>query len=108
MNQDVTNPIGNIGAPGVQINNNSLEKSSVEDYFQKFRTLNICIIKDIYSTIVEFLFGLVKKEILVLLKVRIELLLNTQFQNYRLHIEKAKELLKTVTNLLSFVNNLSG
>jgi len=108
MNQDTSNPSINVGAPGVQINNSSLEKSSVEDYFQKFRTLNICIIKDIYSTIIEFLFGLVKKEVLILLKVRIEILLSTQFQNYKLHIDKARELLKNVKNILSFINNLSG
>lgn len=108
MNQDTTNPTTNVGAPGIQINNSSLEKSSVEDYFQKFRTLNICIIKDIYSTIIEFLFGLIKKEVLILLKVRVEILLSTQFQNYKLHIDKARELLKNVKNILSFINNLSG
>lgn len=108
MNNGSVNPTTNIGAPGVEIKNSDLNKSPVEDYFQKFKSLNTCIIKDIYSTIIEFLFDIIKKEVLILLKVRVQILLSTQFQNYRLHIEKAKELLKNVKNLLSFINNLGS
>ena len=98
-------PSSNVGAPGVEINN-TLEKSGVEDYVQKFSNLNTCIVKDIYSILVEFLFDIVKSEVLKLVEKKVALIAADQLQNYREHIEKARELLKTITNLLSFINNL--
>tara|TARA_R110000823_G_scaffold239099_7_gene364367 strand:- start:596 stop:2116 length:1521 start_codon:yes stop_codon:yes gene_type:complete len=108
IDPDGFDPSGNIGAPGLQIESDSLNKSAVEDYTQKFQNLNTCIIKEIYSAIVEFLFDIVKAEALKLVRVKIELILQDQFKNYKEQIESAREVLKNVTNILSFINNLSG
>lgn len=97
-----------IGSPGLQINGTSLEKSSLEDYFVKFKSLNTCLIKEIYSTIVEFLFDIVKAEVLKLVRIKIGLILQDQQRNYKEQIDSARELLKTVNSILSFINNIGG
>jgi hypothetical protein len=106
LNTAGIDPSSNVAAPGVSIDNNSIEKSAVEDYAQKFNNLNVCIVKDIYSIIVEFLFDIVKAEVIKLIKVKIALIQADQLKNYKQHVDRARELLKTVTNLLSFINNL--
>jgi hypothetical protein len=106
LNTSGINPSSTVGAPGVNIDTVGIEKSGVEDYVQKFNNLNVCIVKDIYSIIVEFLFDIVKARIIDLIKIKIILIQQDQLKNYKQHVDKARELLKTVTNLLSFINNL--
>lgn len=97
-----------IGAPGLQINNTSLEKSSLEDYFVKFKSLNTCLVKEIYSTIVEFLFDIVKAEVLKLVKIKVSQILQDQQKNYKEQLDSAREVLQNVSNILSFINNIGA
>jgi hypothetical protein len=108
MNSAGIDPSLPIGAPGLQINNTSLEKSSLEDYFVKFKSLNTCLVKEIYSTIVEFLFDIVKAEVLKLVKIKIAQILQDQQKNYKEQLDSAREVLQNVSNILSFINNIGG
>lgn len=98
----------NFEPPGIEIDNTSLEKSSVEDYFIKFRSLNTCLIKEIYSLLIEFLFDVVKAEIIKLVAVKVAQIQADQQRQYKEQIESAKEVLKNVNNLLSLINNITG
>lgn len=108
LNTAGINPNSPIGAPGININGTSLQRSSVEDYIQKFKSFNICMIKDIQATIVEFLFDTIKAEILKLVKIKVKKFSEDQAKNYKSQIRTTRELLKQVNNLLSFINNISG
>ena len=98
----------NFEPPGIEIDNTSLEKSSVEDYFIKFRSLNTCLIKEIYSLLIEFLFDVVKAEIIKLVAVKVAQIQADQQRQYKEQIESAREVLKNVNNLLSLINNITG
>ena len=103
LNTAGIDPNTQIGAPGLQIDNSSLGKSSVEDYFVKFKSLNTCLIKEISSIIIQFLFDIVKAEILKLVKLKIAKILEDQLKNNKEQIDSARKLLSQVTNILSFV-----
>lgn len=105
-NSPITPPSLGIGAPGIDIDTTSLNKSGVEDYFTKFRSLNVCLIKEaIYPIIVEFLFDVIKKEVKILVAAKIALITEDQLKNYKTQIDSAREILKNVNNILSFINN---
>ena len=109
LNTAGIDPSGTIGAPGLQLDGPSLEKPSIEDYFTKFRSMNVCLIKEvIYPIIVEFLFDIIKKEVLLLVSVKVALIQADQLKNYKQQIDSAREVLKNVNNILSFINSLSG
>lgn len=108
LNSTGIDPSSNIGAPGVEISGPSLEKSSVEDYFIKFKSLNVCLIKEVYSILLEFLFDIVKAEIIKLVSIKVAQIAADQFKNYKTQIESAREVLKQVNNILSLINNLSS
>jgi len=102
-------PNGTVGAPGVDIGGPNIEKSGVEDYFEKFKSLNVCLIKEaIYPIIVEFLFDIIKSEIIKLVTLKVAKISSDQFKNRKEQIESAKEVLAQVNNVLSFINSLKG
>lgn len=101
-------PSAPIGAPGINIDNSSLEKSSVEDYFVKFKSLNVCLIKEIQSTIIEYLFDIVKAELIKLVAIKVAQIQADQYKNYKEQIDSAREVLKSVNNIFSLINNLGG
>ena len=101
-------PSSPIGAPGIDINNSSLEKSSVEDYFVKFKSLNVCLIKEIQSIIIEYLFDIVKAELIKLVAIKVAQIQADQYKNYKEQIDSAREILKSVNNIFSLINNLGG
>ncbi len=109
MNSAGIDPNSQIGAPGVDIKSSSINKSGVEDYFTKFKSLNVCLIKEaIYPIIVEFLYDIVKAEVVKLVSVKIAQISADQSKNYKEQIESAREALKQVNNILSFINSLTG
>ena len=102
LNTTIIPPSASIGAPGLNIDTTSLTKSGLEDYFTKFKSLNVCLIKDaIYPVITEYLFNLVKKEVLGLVTAKIAEIKEDQLDNYKKQLKSAKEILKQVKNILS-------
>ncbi|MDB4326334.1 hypothetical protein N9966_00815, partial [bacterium] len=109
LNTAGIDPNGQVGSPGVDIDSPSVNKSGVEDYFAKFKSLNVCLIKEaIYPIIVEFLFDIVKAEIIKLVAIKIAQIQADQTKNYKEQLESAREALKQVSNILSFINSLTG
>ena len=109
LNTAGIDPNGTVGAPGVQIGGPNIEKSGVEDYFEKFKSLNVCLIKEaIYPIIVEFLYDIIKSEIIKLVSIKIAKILDDQTKNRKKQLESARETLKQVNNVLSFINSLTG
>ena len=109
LNTAGIDPNGTVGAPGVQIGGPNIEKSGVEDYFEKFKSLNVCLIKEaIYPIIVEFLYDIIESEIIKLVSIKIAKILDDQTKNRKKQLESARETLKQVNNVLSFINSLTG
>ena len=98
----------------IRINQKKLEGLADEDgYFHRIVNMHQASdrILEVFTEnkalkVVEFLFDIVKARVIDLIKIKIILIQQDQLKNYREHIDKARELLKTVTNLLSFINNL--
>lgn len=108
LNTSGIDPNTPIGAPGIDIDNSSLEKSGLEDYFIKFKSLNVCLIKEVQSIILEFLFDIVKAEIIKLVAIKVSQIIADQQKNYKEQVGSAREALKQVNNILSLINSLTG
>lgn len=87
-------------------NGENSTKSSTDVFIQKFKTPTVCIVKKIYSIILKILFDLVKAEILKRVPILFKKIAEDQRDNYLAVSKTSKDLLKNVTNLLSFINNL--
>ena len=61
-----------------------------------------------FSLLIEFLFDVVKAEIIKLVAVKVAQIQADQQRQYKEQIESAKEVLKNVNNLLSLINNITG
>ena len=85
---------------------NNSTKNSTDIFTQKFKAPVVCIVKKIYSIILKILFEIVKAEILKRVPILFNKIIKDQRDNYLKVSKTARELLKTVTNLLSFINSL--
>lgn len=87
-------------------NGNNSTKSSTDVFMQKFKKPVSCMVKKIYSIILKILFELVKAEILKRVPILFKKIAEDQRDNYLAVSKTSKDLLKNVTNLLSFINSL--
>ena len=84
--------------------NSSLEVGGIESFIINFREQSTCIIKKIYSLIVEYLFNIIKSEILNLVATKISRIIKEKSLQYRAQVERARELLQGINNILSLIN----
>lgn len=91
---------GGLNIPsGIDFKTNSLTESSIDLFIKKMKESVVCMVKKVYSLVVEFLFDKVKAEVLKLAAILFSKILTDQVKNYQ-------KILTTIRNLLSQVNNI--
>ena len=86
----------------INLDANDLEESKIEKFIKFFKQPMVCIINEIYSLIIEFLYDVIKGQILKLAAKQLAKILDDQSKNYRLILKTAKNLLENV-NISSLI-----
>jgi hypothetical protein len=89
---------------GLDFATTSLTESPLDNFIQQLKEAVVCIIKKIYSLIVEFLFDKVKAEILKLAAVLFSKIAKDQLQNYQAILTTIRNLLEQVNNIFSLIS----
>lgn len=88
---------------GVSLNN--LGGGKLQNFIINFRQQIVCIVKKIYSLIVEYIFGIIRKEIINLVTIKTKKIIEEKSLQYREQVRRAREILDGVNNILSLINN---
>ena len=83
----------------------SLEVGGLESFIINFREQSVCIIKKIYSLIVEYIFKIIKSKIISLVAFKIAKITKEKTIQYTEQVKRARELLEGINNILSFIVN---
>ena len=86
---------------GLDLGVESLVESSMDRFMSQMKGIAVCLVKEVQSLIVEFLYDLVKAEIIKLAAVQVAKISQDQVESYQ-------EILATVRDILKKVNNISS
>jgi hypothetical protein len=88
----------------IDFQTDSIDETPSDRVIRLLREPFICIIKQIYGLIVEFLFDRVKSELIKLARILVSKIITDQTENYQKILEVIKDIRDKIENIFSLIN----